>query len=472
VSDALDDIRTVLITAIHVGLAVWVTAHVLLHKRDTSAAVGWIGIAWLSPIVGSLLYFVLGINRVRRRAGRLGKHRPGHGRPRPPPRPPGRDDHLAPLERAVQRITGRPAEAGNEVLPLHDGDEAYPAMLAAIDAARHSVALSTYIFRGDAAGRLFVDALARATRRGVAVKVLVDGVGGGYFTSPACRALRRAGVDVGRFLHSPLPWRMPFLNLRTHRKILVADGRVGFVGGLNIGGENMLAAGPRHPVRDIHFRLRGPAVAQLAEVFADDWLFMAGEQLGGSAWFPPLGAAGDVVARTITSGPDQDYGKTELVILQAIACARRCIKIMTPYFLPDEDTITALALAATRGVDVDIVVPARTNHRVVDWAFGAHVGPLLSAGVRIWRSPPPFNHSKVMTVDGLWCLLGSANWDLRSFRLNFEINLEVYGSTLVQKIDEALMGERSDPLTGPELIHRTPPRRLRDAAARLLLPYI
>lgn len=470
-SDALHDIRTVLITAIHVGLAVWVTAHVLLHKRDTSAAVGWIGIAWLSPVVGSLLYFVLGINRVRRRAGRLSEHRPRHKRP-PPPRPPGRDDHLAPLERAVQHITGRSAEAGNEVTPLHNGDEAYPAMLAAIDDARHSVALSTYIFRGDAAGRRFVDALGRARRRGVVVKVLVDGIGGGYFASPACQALRRAGVDVGRFLHSPLPWRTPLLNLRTHRKILVADGCIGFVGGLNIGQENVLAAGPRHAVRDLHFRLRGPAVAQLAEVFADDWLFVAGEQLGGSAWSPPLSAAGEVVARTITSGPDQDYGKTELVILQAIACAKRCIKIVTPYFLPDEDTITALALAATRGIDVDIVVPARTNHRVVDWALGAHVGPLLSAGVRIWRSPPPFNHSKVMTVDGLWCLLGSANWDLRSFRLNFEVNLEIYGSTVVQNIDDALMSETGDPLTSQELSQRTLPRQLRDAAARLLLPYL
>lgn len=470
-SDALSYVGPILIPAIHVGLATWVAVHVLLHKRDTSAAVGWIGIAWLSPVVGSLLYFLLGINRVQRRASRLSQRRAPR-QSRPPPPHISRDDHLAPLEHFVRSVTGRSAEAGNDVTPLHNGDDAYPAMLEAIDGAQHTVALSSYIFRGDAAGYGFVDALVRAHRRGVHVKVLVDGIGGGYFVSPACSRLRRAGVDVRRFLHSPLPWRMPFLNLRNHRKILVVDGATAFVGGLNIGRENVLSTGPRHPVRDVHFRLLGPAVAQIAAIFADDWLFVTGEQLSGADWFPPLAAAGDATARAITSGPDEDFGKTELVILQAIACARRSIKIMTPYFLPDEDAITALALAAMRGVEVDVIVPARTNHRLVDWALGANSGPLVRAGARIWRCPPPFNHTKLMTVDGLWCLLGSANWDVRSFRLNFEVDIEIYGSTFVPKIEGALLNRSKDLLTAPELSGRTLSRQLRDAAARLLLPYL
>ena len=468
----VDAIGEVLILLIHVVLATAVAMHVLLHKRDTSAAVGWIGVAWLSPVFGSVLYFVFGINRVQRRASRLTDRHPRRDR-RGPARPPAaRDDHLAALERAVHRISGRAAESGNEVTPLHNGDEAYPAMLAAIDAARASVALSTYIFRGDSVGRSFTDALIRAQRRGVRVRVLIDGIGGGYFISRPFWRLRRAGVDVRRFLHSALPWRMPFLNLRTHRKILVVDGSVGFLGGLNIGAENVLRARRRHRVRDLHFRLRGPTVAQLAEVFADDWSFVTGEELGGSEWFPELAPVGDLAARIVTSGPDQDFGKTELVILQAIGCARQSIRVATPYFLPDENTVTALALAAMRGVEVDVIVPARNDHRIIDWALGAHLRPLLSAGCRIWRSPPPFDHSKLMTVDGLWCLIGSANWDIRSFRLNFEIEMEVYGRGFARAIDEALLAEPKHEMTGEELNRRSLPRRLRDAAARLLLPYL
>ena len=186
-----------------------------------------------------------------------------------------RGDHLAPLERAGFRITQRPAQSGNAIALLRNGDEAYPRMVAAIEAARASVALSSYIFRADAAGEGFIDALIRARERGVEVRVLIDGIGGGYFFSPTYRRLRRGGILVARFLHSLLPWRMSVLNLRTHKKIFVVDGRIAFTGGLNIGGENLLRDQPRHPVRDTHFVFEGPVVAQLIEAFAEDWLFIA-----------------------------------------------------------------------------------------------------------------------------------------------------------------------------------------------------
>lgn len=457
---------------VHILLAAATTVHVLLYKRDTGAAVGWIGIAWLSPMLGSLLYFVFGINRVTRRANRLLERRPRRGHERPSALAPGRDDHLAPLERAVHWITQRPAAVGNEVTPLRSGDEAYPRMLAAIDAARASVALSTYIFRADTIGGSFIEALIRAQQRGVEVRVLIDGIGSGYFISGAFWKLRQAGLSVARFLHSPLPWRMPFLNLRTHRKILVVDGCVAFIGGLNIGDENVLSQKPPHPVRDTHFALRGPAVRQLAEVFAEDWLFTANEQLAGEAWFPPLATAGPSVARVITSGPDRDLEKIEFAALQAIACAKRSITIMTPYFLPDEPTVTALALAAMRGVDVDIILPQRSNHWYMDWAVRAHIGPLVETGCRIWKSRPPFDHSKIMSVDGLWCLIGSANWDVRSFRLNFEVDLEIYGPAVVRQVDQILSAQPRQRLTADELRNRPLARRLADAGARLLLPYL
>lgn len=467
-----DQIGAAGLSVVHVLLAICVTAHVLFHKRDVGASIGWIGLAWLSPIFGSILYVIFGINRVKRRANQMCDSRPVRLAAEPRDPPPGRDDHLAALERAGDQITQRRAERGNAVTVLHNGDEAYPEMIAAIDAARASVALSSYIFRADAAGGAFIDALIRAHQRHVQVRVLIDGVGGGYFLSPAYEKLRRRGVPAFRFMHSPLPWRMPFLNLRTHRKVLALDGRIAFTGGLNIGGENRLADLPRHPVRDTHFRVEGPLVAQLVEAFADSWLLAAEEDLAGDAWFPALHEAGEAVGRVIVSGPDEDLEKIELMILEAIACARQSIKVATPYFLPDERLLTALALASLRGVEVDVIVPAHGNHLLVDWAMRAQIGPLVDAGCRIWRSPPPFNHSKLMTVDGVWCLVGSANWDARSFRLNFELNVEIYHADIVQEVEDLMTARRGALISAADLDRLPLPIKLIDNAARLMLPYL
>ena len=182
-------------------LAICVTVHVLFHKRDVGASIGWIGLAWLSPILGSILYVIFGINRVKRRANQLRNKRPVRHAAEPPISPAGRDDHLAPLERAGDQITQHPAERGNTVTILHNGDEAYPKMIEAIEAAEASVALSSYIFRADDAGGGFIDALIRARRRSIQVRVLIDGIGGGYFLSPTYERLRQHGVPVFRFMH-------------------------------------------------------------------------------------------------------------------------------------------------------------------------------------------------------------------------------------------------------------------------------
>ena len=465
-------IDTLALWFVHVALAACVTGHVLLTKRNVGSSIAWIGLAWLSPMVGSILYVLLGINRVRARAIFLKEKRPKRGALRPSFSTTLTDDHLSPLELTVGRITGRRAEEGNNVAPLHNGDEAYPKMIAAIEAARTSIALSTYIFRLDQVGRAFADALTRAHRRGVEVRVIVDGIGGGYIVSPAYRLLRRNGVPVARFLHSPLPWRMPFLNLRTHKKLLSVDGRMAFTGGLNIGDENRVLENPPSPVRDTHFLFEGPVVAQLNDVFAEDWLFVSGEQLTGEAWFPAIDDAGTAIARAIASGPDQDIEKIESVILQAIACARQSIKVVTPYFLSDDRLVTSLALASMRGIEVDLIVPEKNNYLIMGWATRAQIGLLVEAGCRVWSNPPPFDHSKIMTVDGIWGLIGSANWDMRSFRLNFELDVEIYHSDLVQRIDGSLAAKQGRRLTLAELRSRPLPLRLRDSAARLLLPYL
>jgi cardiolipin synthase len=461
----------ILATTAHLAIASAVTVHVLLNKRDVGSSMAWMGLAWLSPFIGSALYFIMGINRVNRRARRMRRQRPST-KPAPPRPSDPPDDPLAPLEFAGWQLTQRPAEDGNAVQLLQNGDEAYPQMIAAIDAACASVGLSSYIFRDDATGGVFIEALIRARQRGLEVRVLIDGIGGGYLLSPTYRRLRGAGVPAARFLHSVLPWRMPFLNLRLHKKFLGIDGRIAFTGGLNIGAENVLRTNPPHPVRDTHFRVEGPVVGQLFDSFAEDWLFTTSEQLAGEAWFPALKSAGNVVARVVTSGPDQDMGKIEFMILHAIACARQSIRILTPYFLPNDVLISALAVAAMRGIEVDVIVPAQSNHPTVDWARNAQVRPMLVAGCRIHLARPPFDHSKLMVIDARWCLIGSANWDVRSFRLNFELDVEMRDSDLARQIDALMAAKQGWLLSIDDIDKASLVDKLRNNAARLALPYL
>ena len=457
--------------AIGLVLAIGVTIHILLTKREVASAVGWIGLVWFAPILGAISYLMFGVNRVKRRAHLL---RPADDEADGSSSriSPGFDDALDPLACGIGRIAHRPLLTGSTVEAYQDGDNAYPPMLAAIAAATASVGLSSYIFRDDHWGGRFIDALADARRRGVVVKVLIDGIGGGWLRSAAYNALRGKDVTAARFMHSLLPWRMPFLNLRNHKKILVVDGMVAFTGGMNIADENVMALRPKEPVKDLHFRIQGPVVVQLTEAFAQDWAFVTDQDLEGEAWFPHIAPTDGASARVIDSGPDEDLEKVEFAVLQAVACAHTSIAVMTPYFLPDERLITALALAAMRGVTVDLVVPRQSNHTLVDWATRANVGPLLAGGVRIWLSPPPFNHSKMMVVDGEWCLIGSCNWDIRSFRLNFELCLEVYHRDLATSLTALMERARDSALTQADLDARSLPKRIRDAAARLLLPYL
>ena len=463
--------QRLLLVPLHLVVIAWASVHVLLHKRDVGSSLGWIGLVWLVPFIGGFLYFVLGINRVRRRAKTLRKRQRTRAR-RPDADGGEHHDELEPLQRGVGRVSQRPLERGNHLVTFQNGDEAYPAMIAAIAAARSSIGLSSFIMNADGTGERFVAALAAAVQRGVVVRVIVDGIGSGYLLSRAYHALRRAGVPAARFLHSPLPWRMPLVNLRSHKKILVVDGAVGFTGGMNIGDDNVMATHPRRPVQDTHFKVTGPVVAQLVDAFIDDWVFTTGEELEGPAWFPPLAPGGEAEARVITSGPDQDVEKIEFCVMQAVACARSSIYVMTPYFLPDERLNTALALAAMRGVNVHVVMPERSNHRFVDWAARQNIGSLLKDGVHVWLGPQPFRHTKAMVVDGEWSLIGSCNWDMRSFRLNFELCMEFYDPGIAQTLQHFITSHRGQPLSHKALKARPLPVRLRDAAVRLAMPYL
>ncbi len=472
-----------LTTAVLLLVTVLAGAHAVLNKRDVRAAIGWVGLIALVPGVGAVLYALLGVNRIARRASKLREQAPrvehplaGHAVPREDvvARLPEDSRHLASLSLLVDRTTSRRLLSANLVEPLRDGDEAYPAMIAAIEQAQRSIALATYIFDVDAAGHRFIEALVAARARGVDVRVLVDDAGARYSRPPADRLLRRAGVRTARFLPMLLPWAWPYSNLRNHRKLLVVDGRVGFTGGMNIRGGCLLREAPRHPTADLHFRVRGPVVAHLLDVFEEDWRFSRGEALEGEAWALDLEEAGGALARGIADGPDEDLDAMRWVFLGAIASARRSLRIVTPYFLPDEAIVTALNVAAMRGVAVDIVLPERGNLRFVEWAMHGELWKVLGRGCRVWLTPPPFDHGKLLVVDAAMCVVGSPNWDPRSLRLNFELGLEIYDQALAETL-EALVAEKiagARQLDAAALEAQPRLLRLRNGVARLFTPYL
>lgn len=465
-------------------LAFVAAGHAVMYKRDSRAAVLWVGVIWLVPILGAGLYFLLGVNRIRRRAISI---REGVERFQSLVKVPGQRAHLAripalPIEMQHldsliilgDKVVGRPLLAGNKIEPLANGDIAYPAMLEAIRQAERTVSLSTYIFDNDSAGRAFSDELANAVQRGVQVRVLIDDAGARYSFPSIIRRLRAARIPVARFLPAFSLWQFVSLNLRTHRKILVADGRIGFTGGMNIREGHVLGDRPRHPVQDLHFRVDGPVVSHLQEAFADDWHFCVGELLHGEDWFPRLNAMGSVAARGISDGPDEDFEILRLVILGALACAKSSIRLVTPYFLPDQSIISALNVAAMRGVTVDIILPSVSNLPYIDWASTAHWWQLLQRDCRIWLTPPPFDHSKLLLVDDAWSLIGSANVDPRSLRLNFEFNVESYDAQLASALTTIVQSklERARRVTLEEVDARPFPIRLRDGIARLFTPFL
>ena len=461
-------------------MAILVSCHVALRKRNVRAAIGWIGLIWLVPLAGALLYFLLGINRISRTGASLGfeTHVRAHDQLYPSTNST-RVPHsgFSGMNRLAEAVTHRPLMSGNRIEPLIHGDQAYPAMLEALRGAQKSVTFSSYIFDNDRAGAQFIDALAQAHIRGVAVRVLVDGVGARYSKIDTVTTLRKLGVPAAKFLPNRPTTLFRYANLRNHRKLMVVDGLLGFTGGMNIREGNVVALPSAHPIRDIHFKVQGPIVEDLQRAFAIDWAFTVGERLDGPDWFPRIQETereGGVYARGIPDGPDTDMDNMRLVMLGALAAAQDRLKIVTPYFLPDSALAAALQTTALRGVRVDIILPEKSNIFFMDWAMEAQLSDLIDRGCRITLSPPPFDHSKLFVVDGLWSLIGSTNWDPRSLRLNFEYNLECYDPPLAHTLETLIDGriEKGRPLTAEYLRSLPRIRRLRDGFARLLTPYL
>jgi cardiolipin synthase len=470
-----------ILNGVAIGLYVFAallgSGHALLNKRDPRSAAAWIALCVFFPVGGLVIYLLIGNNRIRTRARRL-HALPAEERAAPMPEIAQADaEQLIAREYRNLAFLGRatsdnPLLTGNHVEPLHNGEQAYPAMLAAIRSARRYVHLASYIFDARGVGREFAEALAAAGARGVEVRVLLDGFGE-YYSLPRARGmLRRAGVDVQSFLPPRLLPPNFWVNLRNHRKILVVDGEEAFTGGMNIRNKHLGADGAPPRVVDLHFRVRGPVVAQVDAVFRSDWNFSTREALPPPD--PAVALRGEAECRVIVDGPNEDRDKLLWVMLGAFALARSSIKLMTPYFLPPREFVVALQTAALRGVEVTVLLPATNNFPFMTWAAMHALPELLRAGVRVALTPGPFVHSKLLLVDDYYAQVGSSNLDPRSLRLNFEMAVEIYDRAIGTRLAEHFEASRarSAPVDAEALRARSLPVRLRDAFFWLFSPYL
>lgn len=512
-----------------IAQVVWVAgiaSFILLERRSPTATLAWITMVAALPLVGVGIYLLVGPRRLQRKKLRLrlARQRIGHllhsWRK-------ARADLLSlqgQLMRAGVQLGRLPPENAGQVRVFLDGDACYDALVAAIGAARHHVHLEYYIFNDDATGTRTIDALMERARAGIEVRLLVDAVGEGLGRVPV-RAMRQAGIQVQFFngVRSLRVWRR-LMNFRTHRKIVVIDGWVGFTGGMNVTNDHSARANGATAWRDTHVQMTGPAVHGLQATFLENWVFTTSDDLGCTGqerfatFFPPTPAGWELadaatlggenddgarisaspadapvtsaparakvdesstpnphrqIAQILASGPDDDVYAIEAFYFAAITSAQERLWLTTPYFVPGEAILAAIASAAHRGVDVRLLVPRKTDSLWVDAASRTFRDELLAAGANIYLYEPSMLHAKTAVVDDVLAIVGTANLDNRSFRLNFEVVAAFYGGPCVARLAHAFEQD----LKQAERQQRHQARsafvqRLFDSAARLLAPQL
>ncbi len=335
--------------------------------------------------------------------------------------------------RAMGSLLGPALVGGNRAQELLNGDQIFPAMLAAIRGAQHSITFETYIYWSGDIGREFADALTERAKAGVKVHVLLDWVGSARIDAAYLQKMESAGVDIRKF-HKPHWYNWGRMNNRTHRKLLVVDGKTGFTGGVGIAPQWTGAGQDADHWRDSHFRLEGPAVAQMQAVFMDNWLKVTGQVMHGESYFPALQPAGNSRAQVFSSSPSGGSESMQLMYQLSITAAEKSLDLSSAYFVPDELTLQALTQALRRGVKIRIITPGEImDTETVRAASRGTWGPLLQAGAEIYEYQPSMYHVKAMVVDRLLVSVGSTNFDNRSFRLNDEANLNVFDASFAER---------------------------------------
>lgn len=486
--------------------AVWIVAissYIMLERRSPTATLAWIVLIGLLPLIGAPFYVMVGPRRLARKKLRLSlaRKRINNLLRQWKAAPAERLSVQGQLMRAGAQLSWLPPENAYEVELFFDGDSCYDALIAAIGRARHHVHLEYYIFRDDATGWRVIDALIERAKSGVEVRLLADGVGA-RLRSTAMRAMREAGVQVRIFngVRVFRLWRR-LMNFRTHRKIVVIDGEVGFTGGMNVTDHHSVRARGATAWRDTHVRITGPAVHGLQATFLENWVFTTEDDLGCKTadrfalFFPPTPPEAELAAATafghdesatingaarttqitqiLASGPDGHGYAVEAFYFAAITSAHQRLWLTTPYFVPGEAVLAAIASAAHRGVDVRLLIPERTDSILVDAAGRTFHDELLTAGVRIYLYDPPMLHAKTAVIDDALGIVGTANLDNRSFRLNFEVIAAFYGGSCVSQLAAVFEADLAHAKVMKHREARSPfVRRLVASAARLFAPQL
>lgn len=423
-------------------IALFIPWVLLTRKDNPTSTLAWIMAIVILPFLGGLLFVIFGINRVeRRKAGKaqatraVEAHMPELSSYQllPGEVPPGQPERLL---RLATRAAGTVATAGNDVEVLPETSRTLELIEAAVLSARETLHLEYYIWQPDRTGTRLRDLLIQKARDGVQVRFLYDKIGSSALTQRFLKPMRRAGIHVSSFLPGP-NWRERWsINLRSHRKIAVVDGRVGFTGGMNIGDEYLGKNRTLGYWRDTHLRLLGPTVLQLQQIFVEDWYYATGEELTGPGYFPPPVAGGNVAAQIVPSGPTGPVNAMHALIFSAINEARDRVLLTTSYFVPTPALVTALESAAYRGARVRILVPGRAAYQWTVWAARSYYDSLLRAGAEIYEYERGLMHAKTLTVDGQWSLVGTPNLDARSLLLNFEVAAVLYDARIASQLEE------------------------------------
>jgi len=466
------------LTGLWLAYAITLATWVIMQKREPAATLAWVFSLVFLPYLGFLIFYFFGPRKVRRsETRRRGSYEAirkafapevAQGTAESP------HDLSVQLTQLVQTATGMPLSTCDSIKLLVNGSPKYDAVITDINSARKHVHLEYYIYAGDRTGTLIRDALVEALGRGVQVRLLMDGAGSLGIKEEFLQPLRAAGAEIAVFhpLLRGMPRLRPLLNFRSHRKIAVIDGRVGYTGGINVTDDENDRLNPEKYFRDLHTRLEGQAVAWMQRIFLEDWHYASGRTPKGEALFPHMTAGGCAV-QLIPSGPDNTFEPIHRACLAAIHVADRRVWLSTPYFVPTTAALYALTSAAMRGLDTRVMIPKKSDSHLVDLAARSYFEPLLKAGVRVFEYQPRMLHTKALLVDEAFAILGSANFDNRSFATNFEMSIAVHEAHIAKELERVWYEDQADSMEVKKDRPRASfPRRLGEAVARLASPLL
>lgn len=466
-------------------LVIVVSFLIFMEKRNPYKTLAWLAVLNIFPILGLIVYLVFGQNIRKRKLvkskyinelkhlRRIVTRQIDYIKTNP-----GAELHQLnsknKLVNLLLRNSNAPFTKSNHAKVFSDGNEAFTSIFTELDKATNHIHLEYYILRDDCIGLKLKELLIRKAKSGVRVRVIYDAVGSWRLSKNYIRELRVNGISIFPFLPVVLPFVSNRLNYRNHRKIVVIDGKVGFLGGLNIGDEYLGYHPKLGKWRDTHLQIMGTAVHFLQVIFLLDWEFVSGETLSDHCYFPEIKNFSGKFIQIASSGPDSDWESVQQSYFALINSAHKSINITTPYLVPDEGILLALKTAALSGIDVKIIMPGKPDKKIVYWASQSYFEELIEAGVEIHLYQPGFIHAKVISVDGEAASLGSANLDMRSFQLNFEVNAVIYDQALVSDIDAAFAADlaQSVKVSGAEFSRRPLTVKITQSAARLLSPLL